>query len=341
MTQTNGRPAIRDRRDAKLPYDEWVESIGVPIHRGYFIEDARNIEVGPWEEAGVQRGLHPACGHAGHRRGPHHGDSSGGDHCANEIRPGRGCVRARWTGPHDGVGRGRAEEDLRVGPSQPVPAPSRHVPPVQQTRGGTVPRGWSTTTTSRWPCRSTRTPTSTSTTSMRSRICWRRRRGSCTPSPPGPTDQAGAQPGSATSSRIWLRGTAWSPTASAAAAATSWTSPSRALSWAVTCPSSPRAPTRRGHKHGPGVVIIIPAGEGYSIMWPEGEEKIIVPWHEASMFVPPNQWFHQHFNVSVHARPVPGALPHPPAQRQRAGGRGPAPGPDRVPGRRALDPHEV
>ena len=50
MTQTNGRPAIRDRRDARLPYDEWVESIGVPIHRGYFIEDARNIEVGPWEE---------------------------------------------------------------------------------------------------------------------------------------------------------------------------------------------------------------------------------------------------------------------------------------------------
>jgi len=34
-------------------------------------------------------------------------------------------------------------------------------------------------------------------------------------------------------------------------------------------------------------------------MWPEGEEKIIVPWHEASMFVPPNRWFHQHFNVSV------------------------------------------
>ena len=23
-----------------------------------------------------------------------------------------------------------------------------------------------------------------------------------------------------------------------------------------------------------------------------------MPWHEASMFVPPNRWFHQHFNVS-------------------------------------------
>ena len=32
-------------------------------------------------------------------------------------------------------------------------------------------------------------------------------------------------------------------------------------------------------------------------MWPEGEEKVIVPWQEGSVFVPPNRWFHQHFNV--------------------------------------------
>ncbi|MFN0070498.1 MAG: hypothetical protein ACKVVP_03275 [Chloroflexota bacterium] len=54
---------------------------------------------------------------------------------------------------------------------------------------------------------------------------------------------------------------------------------------------------KKGHRHGPGFVIIIPAGEGYSIMWPEGEEKVIIPWHEGSVFVPPNRWFHQHFNV--------------------------------------------
>ena len=34
-------------------------------------------------------------------------------------------------------------------------------------------------------------------------------------------------------------------------------------------------------------------------MWPEGGEKIIAPWHEGSMFTPPDRWFHQHFNVSV------------------------------------------
>lgn len=59
----------------------------------------------------------------------------------------------------------------------------------------------------------------------------------------------------------------------------------------------PTGTYKKGHRHGPGVGIVIPAGEGYSIMWPEGSEKILVPWHEASMFVPPNRWFHQHFNL--------------------------------------------
>ena len=56
---------------------------------------------------------------------------------------------------------------------------------------------------------------------------------------------------------------------------------------------------KKGHRHGPGRVIVIPAGEGYSIMWPEGGEKVVAPWREASMFTPPDRWFHQHFNVSV------------------------------------------
>jgi hypothetical protein len=54
---------------------------------------------------------------------------------------------------------------------------------------------------------------------------------------------------------------------------------------------------KKAHRHGPGVVIVIPAGEGYSVMWPEGQEKVIIHWHEGSVFVPPDRWFHQHFNV--------------------------------------------
>jgi oxalate decarboxylase/phosphoglucose isomerase-like protein (cupin superfamily) len=56
---------------------------------------------------------------------------------------------------------------------------------------------------------------------------------------------------------------------------------------------------KRGHRHGPGRVIVIPKGEGFSVMWQEGKEKVVVPWHEASMFVPPNRWFHQHFNLGA------------------------------------------
>ena len=54
---------------------------------------------------------------------------------------------------------------------------------------------------------------------------------------------------------------------------------------------------KKAHRHGPAFVIVIPDGDGYSIMWEEGKEKIVFPWQEASLFVPPNRWFHQHFNV--------------------------------------------
>lgn len=56
---------------------------------------------------------------------------------------------------------------------------------------------------------------------------------------------------------------------------------------------------KKAHRHGPGTLIVIPAGEGYSFMWEEGHDKVFIPWHEASVFVPPNRWFHQHFNVSA------------------------------------------
>src|SRR5947209_11352252 len=69
---------------------------------------------------------------------------------------------------------------------------------------------------------------------------------------------------------------------------------------------------KKAHRHGPGRVIVIPAGEGYSIMWPEGHDKVVVPWHEASVFVPPDRWFHQHFNVG--STPARYLALHPPAQ---------------------------
>lgn len=56
---------------------------------------------------------------------------------------------------------------------------------------------------------------------------------------------------------------------------------------------------KKAHAHGSGVVIVIPGGEGMSIMWPAGKEKKVFPWHEGSMFAPPNLWLHQHFNLGA------------------------------------------
>jgi oxalate decarboxylase/phosphoglucose isomerase-like protein (cupin superfamily) len=53
---------------------------------------------------------------------------------------------------------------------------------------------------------------------------------------------------------------------------------------------------KKAHRHGPGVVIIVLEGEGFSVMWPEGEAKTRLSWQGGSVFVPPNRWFHQHFN---------------------------------------------
>ena len=55
---------------------------------------------------------------------------------------------------------------------------------------------------------------------------------------------------------------------------------------------------KKAHRHGAGAHIIVLTGCGYSFLWEEGQDadKKRVEWGPMSMFVPPIQWWHQHFN---------------------------------------------
>jgi quercetin dioxygenase-like cupin family protein len=54
---------------------------------------------------------------------------------------------------------------------------------------------------------------------------------------------------------------------------------------------------KKAHRHGAGAHVIILKGEGFSVLWPEGKEIQRYEWRAGSLLVPPERWFHQHFNA--------------------------------------------
>lgn len=60
---------------------------------------------------------------------------------------------------------------------------------------------------------------------------------------------------------------------------------------------------KKAHRHGPGSHVVMLNGTGYTLMWKgstkfsDAADHVRVNFAEASLFVPPDGWFHQHFNT--------------------------------------------
>src|SRR5580704_1462207 len=62
----------------------------------------------------------------------------------------------------------------------------------------------------------------------------------------------------------------------------------------------PAGTYKKAHRHGPGYHAMCVGGEGYSLMWYEGDRDFVrIDWTHGIVFPPADQQFHQHFTTSA------------------------------------------
>jgi quercetin dioxygenase-like cupin family protein len=55
---------------------------------------------------------------------------------------------------------------------------------------------------------------------------------------------------------------------------------------------------KKAHRHHPGANVGVLSGTGFSLLWRDDqEEKVRIDWGPRTMFTPPANWYHQHFNT--------------------------------------------
>jgi predicted metal-dependent enzyme (double-stranded beta helix superfamily) len=66
---------------------------------------------------------------------------------------------------------------------------------------------------------------------------------------------------------------------------------------AVHCSEFPPGTYKKGHRHNVGAHVIILGGQGYSLLWFEGEPRTKVEWKDGSVLSPRVSEYLQHFNT--------------------------------------------